>query len=100
MDRNIDLTDKGDFTTRRLPKKIKLCRLPWQDVFFDIKAIPWFKRENKCERCGAVIKYMPWESAITGLCNKCSLLLEREEPIWQDKALQDKRDKVFLSDLR
>jgi len=100
MDRNIDLTDRGDFSTKRLPKMIKLTRLPWHKVHSDIKKIPWLKEKVVCKRCGSDITDIPWSGDMQDLCRKCLSLFNEEKTIWRDEQVKDKASVVFLSDLR
>lgn len=95
MNRNIDLTDKGDFSRRQLPKKISLFRFPWQSVLLDTNTILRDIEKDNCERCGTVIRRIPWLLSNTGLCHECSLLFKREKSIWNDIKLQDKTDEVL-----
>ena len=100
MDRHIDLTDKGDFSRNNLSRKIKLTRVPWQQMGTNIRRIPWLLSENICERCGTDIEHIPWDITIPGLCHKCSLLFVTKEELWSNESIEDKKDLVFLSDLR
>ncbi len=98
MNRNCDLTDKRDFCATRIPKRIKLTRLPWHNPYPDIMKIPWLVSLDSCERCGANNYTMPWDNNLSMLCKRCSGLLTEKEPIWQNYPLKDKYDKVFLSE--
>lgn len=99
MKTNVDLTEKRDFSSRRIDKAFiqnRFRRFPWSRTNFGgsnmrneliytgtsterkrKKAFKLFEDGKSCERCGIDLANMPWN--MKGLlCRTCDELLEEE----------------------
>lgn len=101
MSNRYDLTDDKAFSTRRLPKIIKLSRFPWgeETLNFEPFKLVWEQYECSCDRCGAATQLLPWVVELPCFCQRCAGLLIEEKLPWEDEpSLKDGYNTIFLTE--